>query len=346
MKLLTRNEFQRLALERDQNKCVICSAPAQDVHHIMERRLFPDGGYYLENASSLCGSCHLLAEQTIITPELIREKIGIAKIILPPHLYEDYRYDKWANIVHTNGSRSKGELFYDEQVQKILGLGKVLNLFNRYIKYPRTFHLPFSAGRTSDDRALEDCSCFETKDVVISTKLDGENTTAYWDGHIHARSMDSENHPSRNWVKNFLSGKLHELPEGWRINGENVFAKHSILYKGLDSYFYLFAIWNEKNQCLSWKETEEWAAMLEIHTCPIIYQGLWVEEIAREWGQDIDKGIKDLLNNEVEGFVVRNAEQFDYSQFRFNVGKFVRKNHVQTNKHWIRSKIVTNELSL
>jgi hypothetical protein len=344
MKLLTRTEFQKGCLERDGHKCVMCGQPPKDVHHIIERRLFPDGGYYLDNGSSLCADCHFKAEQTVITPEQIREKVGITKPLLPPHLYPDYQYDKWANIVHTNGTRSKGELFYDPQVQKVLGHGGVLNLFNDYIKYPRTFHLPFSVGRTDDDRAMPDCSHFEGQTVVIMNKLDGENTTAYWDGHVHARSLDSGNHPSRNWVKQFLASRLHELPKGWRINGENMFAKHSIHYKGLEGYFYLFAMWNEKNQCLSWRETVEWGQLLDIPICPVWFHGFFSEGHTMEYGEQVDAGMKDQHGNEVEGFVVRNTDSFDYSKFRDNVSKFVRRNHVQTNQHWIRTAIVKNEL--
>ena len=71
--LLTRDKFREGVFERDNHKCVICQAPAQDAHHIIERRLFPDGGYYLDNGSSLCGDCHYKAEQTVITPQEIRE---------------------------------------------------------------------------------------------------------------------------------------------------------------------------------------------------------------------------------------------------------------------------------
>jgi len=59
--LLSRTEFREGVFERDKLKCVICGAPAVDAHHIIERRLFPDGGYYLDNGSSLCGDCHMKA---------------------------------------------------------------------------------------------------------------------------------------------------------------------------------------------------------------------------------------------------------------------------------------------
>ena len=35
----------RSDIKRDANLCVICHAAASDAHHIMERRLFDDGGY-------------------------------------------------------------------------------------------------------------------------------------------------------------------------------------------------------------------------------------------------------------------------------------------------------------
>ena len=44
--LLTRDQFREGVFKRDNHKCVICRAPAVDAHHIIERRLWTDGGYY------------------------------------------------------------------------------------------------------------------------------------------------------------------------------------------------------------------------------------------------------------------------------------------------------------
>ena len=125
-------------------------------------------------------------------------------------------------------------------------------------KYPRTFHLPWSRSRTDDDKILRTVRHFEGKEVVVTEKLDGENTTLYRN-HIHARSLDSKDHASRHWVKMLHGTISFHIPEGWRICGENVYALHSIYYEQLTSYFYVFSIWNENNECLSWDETVEWA---------------------------------------------------------------------------------------
>ena len=131
-KLLTRDEFREGVFKRDGHKCVICGAPAKDAHHILERRLFSDGGYYLDNGSSLCEEHHIKAEETTLSCDEIREKCGIKTIVLPEHFYSDIDYDKWGNIIQATGERLKGDLFYDESVQKILKQGGVLNLFQKY----------------------------------------------------------------------------------------------------------------------------------------------------------------------------------------------------------------------
>ena len=80
--LLSRDQFREGTFTRDKHLCVICKKPAQDAHHIIERRLWDDGGYYLDNGASLCGPCHIKAEQTTLSVEEIREN-NYKKILLP-----------------------------------------------------------------------------------------------------------------------------------------------------------------------------------------------------------------------------------------------------------------------
>lgn len=317
-KLLTRDAFREAVFDRDQHKCVICSEPAKDAHHIIERRLFHTGGYYLNNGSSLCEEHHLQAEMTTISVEEIRLACGISEgaKVIPEHLYRDETYDKWGNLVFGTGLRARGELFSDSSVQKILKAGGVLDLFQNYVKYPRTYHLKFSPGVTRDDRMLASHECFEGKEVVMTLKMDGENTTMYRD-RVHARSLDSKRHESRWWVQR-LQGQIgQDIPEGWRVCGENMYAKHTIPYQGLPSYFLGFSIWNADNICLGWDETLEWFSLLGLASVPVMYEGIWNEEaiklaFPREHG-----------GNMCEGFVVRLREAFHYSQFRASVAKYV-----------------------
>lgn len=337
MNLLDRSKFRKQVFERDLFKCVVCGDPAVDAHHIMERRLFSDGGYYLDNGASVCEKHHLEAEKTVISPQELRDLIGVSNLILPEHLYPDYEYDKWGNIMLSNGNRLRGELFYDESVQKILKAGEVLDLFVKYVKYPRTYHLPWSQPGRKDDKYLRGLSHFEGKRIVVTEKMDGENTSIYRD-HIHARSIDSKSHPSRNWVKGLYGKIAWELPEGWRICGENLYAKHTVSYDNLESYFLAFSMWNEKNICLSWRETLEYLDILELKSVPVIYDGIFDEKYLRELSKKFD-GL------EKEGYVVRLAEEFTYGNFRNSVAKFVGSGFILPHGHWMRNKLIPNKLS-
>jgi hypothetical protein len=57
-------------------------------------------------------------------------------------------------------------------------------------KYPRTFHLPFSLAVSSDDKLLQSLDSFVGNRVIVTEKMDGENTSLYSDGTTHARSID------------------------------------------------------------------------------------------------------------------------------------------------------------
>lgn len=119
-KLLTRQEFGEQVFARDDHKCVICGKKAVDAHHILDRKLFADGGYYLENGSSLCSECHLEAEKTTISVEEIRTACGIETAVLPEGFSQDASYDKWGNKFAPDGVRDPGPLFHDDGFKKIL----------------------------------------------------------------------------------------------------------------------------------------------------------------------------------------------------------------------------------
>lgn len=209
---------------------------------------------------------------------------------------------------------------------------------NRY-KYPKTLHLPWSPGVQNDDRLMPmaaACINFEGNDVVITEKMDGENTTMYRDT-IHARSVYSGDHPSRSWVKALHGQIKHEIPDGWRIVGENCYAHHSVFYDDLETYFYVFAIYNEQNICLSWDDTLYWCGLLELTPVRQLARGVLYSILQIQDWVSVDE-------TKMEGYVVRNTKEFHYSEFQLNVAKYVRKNHIQTDEHWMNKPVVKNLL--
>lgn len=202
------------------------------------------------------------------------------------------------------------------------------------VKYPRTPHLPWSPGASPDDDLLMDTRHFAGLEVVVTEKMDGENTTLYRGG-LHARSLENRPHASRDWVKGLWGRIRFALPDGWRLCGENLYARHSLEYPELEGYFYLFSVWNEQNQALNWEETLEWAHVLELPTPRTLYRGIWNERVVQ--ALEVDP-------KHMEGYVVRLASSFTFPDFKRSLAKWVRQNHVQTSEHWMHQAIVPNKL--
>jgi len=227
-------------------------------------------------------------------------------------------------------------------------------------KYPRSMNLPWSGSNSSDDVWWKDTTHFNSVEVVVTEKMDGENTTIYPDGYVHARSVDSKHHPSRSWIKSLAAGICHHLPRGWRICGENVFAWHSIFYTELPSYFLVFGIYDEEDVCLSWSMTEDFCQEIGLETVPCLWRGIWNENLVRDlWdgrgcfptfaskidpAERVPKFPEDFEPCEAEGYVVRAAGPFYYDEFSTKVAKYVRPHHVTTDQNWMTREMVRNLL--
>jgi len=120
--------------------------------------------------------------------------------------------------------------------------------------------------------------------------------------------------------------------------GEYLYARHSIAYEDLPSYFLGFSAWNERNEALGWDDTLDFFELLGIHPVPEIYRGPFDEALLRRIADSMD-------TKRNEGFVVRLAGPIAYSTFGTSVVKWVRAAHVQTQKHWMHSAVVPNRLA-
>lgn len=197
------------------------------------------------------------------------------------------------------------------------------------IKYPSTPHFIFSQSVSADDKVDNNIDKFKNREIVITEKLDGENCCIYR-GEVYARthsrtakhsSFDTIKDMHNNFIKHFLI--RYRIPESYMLFGENMTAVHCINYDRLDSYFYLFGIYDtEYDSWLSWDEVVAIADMINVPTVPVI---------KRYFVDDTDS-IKNICErytrsffseDEPEGCVVRTVDRF--SDFNGNVSKYVRK---------------------
>jgi len=206
-------------------------------------------------------------------------------------------------------------------------------------KYGRTFHLPFSQQLTGDDKLHPNPTVFNAIQTVITPKMDGENTCLYHDGFIHARSIDSTDHPSRQYVKNMWNQKAHLLPPNWRIYGENLYAQHSIPYNNLTAYFQAFAIYNEHNIRLDYDDFTKWCDELQIYYVKPIIIITSFDNL-----QHAQSAFQTALSQNHEGIVITTYKGFPFDDMSLHTAKAVRENHVQTDQHWMHKPMTKNTL--
>ena len=199
-------------------------------------------------------------------------------------------------------------------------------------KHPRIKHLPWSPGRGREDLVLTDVAHFVGKEVVVTEKMDGENTTFYIDG-LHTRSLNW--HESRNWVTAYWASICHLIPEGMRICGENMYAKRSLYYVSLPSYFLVHSVWVE-DVCLPWIATKKVIQNLGLVMVP--------EICTVRWSAILEHSLRKRDVPDQEGYVVRLKDGFLLEAFDTSVAKWVREDHVQTEEHWMIMAFVKNRL--
>ena len=210
------------------------------------------------------------------------------------------------------------------------------------MKYPRTYHLPYSPGATKDDKKLQD-GWFENyrgKEIVITEKLDGEN--------IHMTDRDcyarSDGAPTRSpWSRNIWDGQYGLY---WKIQkyispnetifGENLYGEHSITYERLTKYFHLFAV-NDGFNWYSWDSVKMFATIMGIPHVPELWRGVVADENSLKTLVDFYTKEPSVYGNTREGVVVRVTSSFPLEDFSKNVCKWVRPNHVQTDEHWTKT---------
>ncbi|AOM42439.1 RNA ligase family protein [Xenorhabdus hominickii] len=212
-------------------------------------------------------------------------------------------------------------------------------------KYGRTFHYPFSPGTTSDDRInhhwWQDVQ--KIKQLVHTEKLDGENNCLNQFG-VFARSHAAPTQSA--WTQ--------QIRQRWQlikddlgnieIFGENLYAIHSIEYRHLEEYFFVFAA-RIKDSWLSWEEVKFYAALFDFPTVPEIIlpetqcEPAFMQNIIETAKQDSRLSSWDTKTQQrcsMEGIVSRDAGEYLVTDFSHHVFKYVRKNHVKTDIHWKR----------
>jgi hypothetical protein len=211
---------------------VVCAAPATEVHHLLERALFTDGGYYLSNAVSLCNPCHVLAEDTTLSRIVLSQKARIDWPYTPEFLW-DYVVDKWANVLGD-------DLLHPGDLATTPGCTPVIESARRgwYLSPLRPAPLTPFVTEFPDDSATLSLSVGSPRAWVQAIRY-GRDLFVY-DHDFKNVEADAD-----------LAGSLLGLPEQWRLVGtlfSSGFTPHCLI--------------DATDNILSWTETHEWCELL------------------------------------------------------------------------------------
>lgn len=207
-------------------------------------------------------------------------------------------------------------------------------------KYPRSFHLPWSPGGTSDDKRLHDVSALVGVEIVVTEKCDGSNLT-YTSKAVFSRSHSGPpSHPSFDLAKATHGRIRHMISDGISVFCEYCYAVHSIEYRDLPDYSLVFGVRDDAGGLWwDWDMVAAQAADLGLPTVPLLFRG----------NVGSEKELVDLTTSLAaepsffggsrEGVVVRRAGAFPDAAFSKSLGKWVRRDHVTTDDHWMHQAI-------
>lgn len=198
-------------------------------------------------------------------------------------------------------------------------------------KFPRTPHLKGSKG-TPDDIFKDNCSY---KGLMIATeKMDGVNLTIT-NKNWYLRSGNNKNQDWTYPINNFFYFIKDKISDDCSLLGESLCWTKSIYYDNLEKDYYLFGI-NKNDKILDWEKTKQIAKELDIPIVKEVSKIGYFNEVVKEAKEELKK------NPNMEGFVVRPIESFNFSDYEEVVRKFVREDFIGTRESKGKNNIKNN----
>lgn len=253
---------------------------------------------------------------------------------------------------------------------------------SQLLKYPRTFHIEGSKLQPGDDGMGDyPFSKIKNKHLVVEEKMDGANCaiSISQDGRLLLQSRGHyltggprEKHfdKFKTWANTHINELRRVLTPRYIMYGEWLYAKHTIFYTDLPSYFMEFDVFDRRdNVFLDTKRRSELLKELPfISSVKVLKEGMFqnIEELTNLIGKSyfISDNKNEILKNKsesqnlnfeiieretdssnlMEGLYIK-VEENGIVKGRF---KYVRHDFltsvVESNSHWLDRPIIPNKL--
>jgi len=131
--------------------------------------------------------------------------------------------------------------------------------------------------------------------LVMTEKLDGQNN-CFKESGVYARShVAPTEHPWDEPMRQRWKIMKNDL-KGIELFGENMYGTHSVAYKNLESYYYMFAV-RENGRWLSWEEVKFYAEIFDFPTVPEIPIKISLKEFYENKKENVD--LRRISENDV-----------------------------------------------
>jgi hypothetical protein len=187
---------------------------------------------------------------------------------------------------------------------------------------------------------MTDVSPLVGPELVITEKCDGSNLT-YTSSAVFSRSHSGPpSHGSFDFAKATHGRLRHLISEGISVFCEYCFAVHSIEYAALPSTSLVFGVRDDSSGLWwEWDMVAAQAADLGLPTVPVLFRGAVVSAAELEALTTSLAARPSAFGGQREGVVVRLAGSFADARFAQSLGKWVRRDHVTTDEHWMHQSI-------
>ncbi len=180
--------------------------------------------------------------------------------------------------------------------------------------------------------------------VVVEEKMDGANVgiIRHKQGfHLQKRGslVGPSTHEQFNFFYNWANKKYNdimEIPIGYLVYAELLFAVHSIFYDKLPDYILVFDVWDGE-RFLDKQERNEFCYKYNFKQVPFIYDGyLSLEDLFPFIPDKSDCG------EQAEGIIVKKYKGKEYFRGKIVKPEFIK--HLDESDHWMNTSLKRNKV--
>ena len=199
------------------------------------------------------------------------------------------------------------------------------------LKFRSIKHLPWSPGVHSDDKIAKNLDKLIGEQCIITEKLDGSNVMVSKHG-VTSRGGNKNPWDENMWRYNSIFNRIRLKGPEHVLYFENLYAIHSIEYPYLTDHIHFIGM-QYKNEFFPPSIDIE-HELYKTPTVPIL--DVFEPENEKHIQEVVEEIMKEesVYGGQKEGIVIMPYETFKIRYWHQLVFKYVRANHVQTNKEW------------